>query len=111
MNTPAQDTAHFQLTATTGMPTEYVPAPASDTAQYSVTVHTSDLSGAGTDCSAYIVVYGQRGDTGKQGLEAAGGAFGRGSVERCSVQGHNVGKMLYICVGHNDDGVSPRLKC
>ncbi len=108
IDTVPHNTSHFQLTSTTSMPAQHSVQKASDT-QYTVTVHTSDLSGGGTDCNAYIVVYGQQGDTGKQGLKAAAGAFGRGSVEGCSVQGHNVGKMLYICVGHNDDGVCCRL--
>jgi len=108
IDTVPHNTSHFQLTSTTSMPAQHSVQKASDT-QYTVTVHTSDLPGGGTDCNAYIVVYGQQGDTGKQGLKAAAGAFGRGSVEGCSVQGHNVGKMLYICVGHNDDGVCCRL--
>ena len=99
------DTSRFQLTSTTSVPAQHSVLKASDTAQYSVSVHTSHLAGSGTDCTAYIVVYGHQGDTGKQGLKAAAGAFVRGSVEGCSVEGHNVGKMLHICVGHNDDGV------
>ena len=73
-------------------------------AQYTVTVHTSDLPGAGTDCSAYISVHGRDGETGKQELRADGRGFARGSVEMALVQGRNVGQMLYICVGHNDEG-------
>lgn len=73
-------------------------------AEYSISVHTSELPGGGTNCSAYIVVHGRQGNTGRQGLQAAGGDFGRGSTEKCLVQGQNVGQMLYICIGHNDDG-------
>ena len=109
VETVPYDTLRFELTATTSTPAQHSVLKALDTAQYTVTVYTSDLPGGGTDCSAYIVVYGQQGDTGKQGLKAAAGAFGRGSVEGCLVQGHDVGKVLYICVGHNDDGVCCRL--
>lgn len=72
-----------------------------DMAQYTVTVYTSNLPAAGTDCTAYIRVHGQNGDTGKQGLQ---GPFARGSVKTALVEGLNVGQMLFICVGHNDEG-------
>ena len=75
-----------------------------DLAQYIVTVYTSDLAGAGTDCSAYISIHGKHGDTGKQGMTVDTGAFARGSVKTALVEGQNVGQMLSICVGHNDQG-------
>ena len=76
-----------------------------NTAQYTVTVTTSDLPGAGTDCTAYIAVFGDQGNTGKQLLEAAEGRFLRGSVQGCQVAAPNVGRMTHICIGHNDDGM------
>lgn len=76
-----------------------------NTAQYTVTVTTSDLPGAGTDCTAYIAVFGNQGDTGKQLLEAAEGRFLRGSVQGCLVAAPNVDRMTHICIGHNDDGM------
>ena len=78
--------------------------PTPNLAEYTVTLHTSDLPGAGTDCTAYIVVHGKDGVCGKQGLSPSGGAFTRGSVQTCAVQGQNVGRMLYITISHNDDG-------
>ena len=89
----------FDLTATT------VPAAAEkqDMAQYTVTVYTSDLAAAGTDCTAYIRVHGKKGDTGKRELQ---GPFVRGSVKTALVEGLNVGQMLSICVGHNDEGAT-----
>lgn len=87
----------LDLTITAVTPT----AEKREMAQYTVTVYTSDLSGAGTDCTAYIRVHGRKGDTGNQGLP---GRFARGSVETALVEGLNVGQMLCICVGHNDEG-------
>ena len=78
--------------------------------QYTVTISTSDLPGAGTDCTAYIVIYGLEGDTGKRALEAAEGRFVRGSVQACQVAGVHVGRMTHICMGHNDDGEFPPLE-
>lgn len=72
-----------------------------DMAQYTVTVYTSNLPAAGTDCKAYIRVHGKNGDTGKQELQ---GPFARGSVKTAVVEGMNVGQMLSICVGSNDEG-------
>ena len=96
----------FQLTASTTAATPYATAEKhdTDTAHYTVTVHTSDLPGAGTDCAAYISVHGSAGQTGKQALIGHGGAFARGSVETALMQGPDVGQMLHICVGHNDEG-------
>ena len=73
-------------------------------AMYTITVYTSDMAGAGTDCTAYISVHGKRGDTGKQVMTVGAGAFARGSVETALVEGPDVGEMLCICVGHNDEG-------
>ena len=69
-----------------------------------MTVYTSDLPGAGTNCTAYISVHGKRGDTGKQAMNVETGAFGRGSVDTALVEGPNVGPMLCIVIGHNDEG-------
>ena len=82
-----------------------VAAATSSMADYTVTVHTSDLPGAGTDCSAYIVVHGKAGDSGQQGLNPARGAFVRGMSQTCTVQGANVGRMQFIQIGHHDDGM------
>lgn len=71
---------------------------------YSITVYTSDMPGAGTDCTAYISVHGKGGDTGKQVMAVETGAFARGSVETALVEEPDVGQMLGICVGHNDEG-------
>ena len=96
---------HFHLTATTDA-APHDTAETQDMAQYTVTMYTSDLPGAGTDCTAYIGVHGERGDTGKQGLTVEAGAFARGSVVTALVEGPNVGQMLCVCVGHNDEGAA-----
>ena len=99
----AVEPPHFHVMATTDA-AAYATAERQDMAQYSVTVYTSDLPGAGTDCTAYISVHGKRGDTGKQGMTVEAGAFARGSVETALVEGPDVGQMLCVCVGHNDEG-------
>lgn len=76
-----------------------------NTVHYTVTISTSDLPGAGTDCTAYIVIYGADENTGKRALEAAEGRFLRGSVQACQVAGLHVSKMTHVCIGHNDDGM------
>lgn len=100
----AVEPPHFQLTAKADA-APYATAAKQDIAQYIVTVYTSDLPGAGTDCTAYICVHGKLGETGKQGMTVEGGSFGRGSVETALVEGPNVGQMLCACIGHNDEGV------
>ena len=97
----------FELTAAATSATPYATAEKHDTvmAEYTVTVYTSDLPGAGTDCAAYISVHGKAGQTGRHALIAQGGAFVRGSVETALVRGPDVGQMLHICVGHNDEGM------
>lgn len=81
------------------------PTVLANTAQYAITISTSDMPGAGTDCTAYIAISGDQGNTGKQVLSAEEGRFLRGIVQSCEVAGLNVGRMSHICIGHNDDGM------
>lgn len=78
--------------------------PGTDLAVYHVTVHTSDLAGAGTTCTAHIVVYGAQGDTGSHTLDAGKTGFARGSVETCFIEAPSVGPMERIRIGHDDRG-------
>ena len=86
------------------VPQPAVLQPGADLAAYHVTLHTSDLAGAGTTCTAHIVVYGAEGDTGAHTLDAGKAGFARGSVETCFIEAPSVGPMERIRVGHDDRG-------
>ncbi len=47
---------------------------------YRVLVKTGDTRGAGTDSDVFITVFGPKGDTGEQELDAAGNNFERNKV-------------------------------
>ena len=35
---------------------------------YTVSVHTSDVAGAGTDCNIFVILFGESGDSGERAL-------------------------------------------
>ena len=46
--------------------------------RYKVTVHTSDIRGAGTDADVFCAIYGERGTTGERVLDTSANNFERG---------------------------------
>jgi hypothetical protein len=54
-------------------------APTQSSTEYTVTVTTSDLKGAGTDANVFIILFGTEGDSGKRVLDTSKNNFERGA--------------------------------
>ena len=49
------------------------------TSDYTVTITTSDIKGAGTDASVFVTLFGTEGDSGRRALDTSKNNFERGS--------------------------------
>ena len=72
--------------------------------KYQIKVHTGDKRGAGTDANVYIILHGDRGDTGKRPLESSGNNFERGKIDTFGVETLDVGELQKITIGHDGSG-------
>uniref|UniRef100_A0A7S3VHN2 PLAT domain-containing protein n=1 Tax=Dunaliella tertiolecta TaxID=3047 RepID=A0A7S3VHN2_DUNTE len=73
---------------------------------YCITVHTSDLKGAGTDADVHVVVYGELGDTGERLLDnSKQNNFERGKVDTFFVTAPNMGPMKALKVKSSNTGL------
>ncbi|KAF5837533.1 hypothetical protein DUNSADRAFT_4226 [Dunaliella salina] len=73
---------------------------------YCITVHTSDLKGAGTDADVHVVVYGELGDTGERLLDnSMQNNFERGKVDTFFVTAPNMGPMKALKVKSSNTGL------
>ena len=69
-------------------------------------VVTGDLYNAGSDCNAYITIYGERGDTGPRDLRHRdGGSFKKGQEEIFRIEAVHLGPLKRIIIG--PDGSTP----
>ncbi|GMH36686.1 hypothetical protein BSKO_04559 [Bryopsis sp. KO-2023] len=75
-------------------------------ADYSVTVLTSNVRGAGTDSNVFMEIFGNEGKTKRFVLDRPGANdFERGSVDTFTLHGRNVGIMSGVLVGHDNRGL------
>ena len=66
--------------------------------KYFVTVHTSDISHAGTDADVLVELKGPNGTMGWTALpEQRGDPFGRGKVSEFTIEGTDVGEQIDKC--------------
>lgn len=67
---------------------------------YQIKIKTKDESGAGTDSSIYLNIYGTQGQTGNKQLNSliSGNAFGAGGTDSLSLTAEDVGTMTKISV-------------
>lgn len=72
--------------------------------KYRIQVHTGDKRGAGTDANVYIILHGERGDTGKRPLESSGNNFERGKIDTFGIETLDVGELQKITIGHDGSG-------
>ncbi|KAJ7338826.1 hypothetical protein JRQ81_012728, partial [Phrynocephalus forsythii] len=75
-------------------------------AMYEVHVVTGDLWNAGTEANIYIVVYGEKGDTGSRQLLKSKNPrmFLKGQTDVFSLEAVHLGKLRKIVIGHNGLG-------
>nr|XP_006814608.1 PREDICTED: lipoxygenase homology domain-containing protein 1-like [Saccoglossus kowalevskii] len=76
--------------------------------RYYVEVYTGDLDDASTQSSAYMTLYGKRGDTGVRALYKSmhnEDKFQRGQMDAFEIEAVHLGDIKHIIIGH--DGVEP----
>ncbi|XP_056146384.1 lipoxygenase homology domain-containing protein 1 [Lampris incognitus] len=74
--------------------------------KYLVSVFTADVKGSGTDADVFLTVFGEHGDTGERRLESDIDNFERGTEDKFTIDGPNLGKLRKITIGHNNRGSS-----
>jgi hypothetical protein len=72
--------------------------------KYRVSVRTGDKRGAGTDANVFIIIHGEKGDSGKRMLESAGNNFERGRVDTFGIELLDIGELNKITIGHDGKG-------
>jgi hypothetical protein len=72
--------------------------------KYRVTVHTGDKRGAGTDANVFIILHGEKGDSGKRKLESSGNNFERAKTDIFGIETFDVGELTKVTVGHDGSG-------
>jgi lipoxygenase homology domain-containing protein 1 len=72
--------------------------------KYKILVHTGDKRGAGTDANVFVILQGEKGDSGKRALESAGNNFERGKVDTFGIEVFDLGELKQITVGHDGSG-------
>eukprot|EP00873_Tetraselmis_striata_P010472 jgi/Tetstr1/430736/TSEL_020527.t1 len=85
--------------------------PRANLCKYKVAVKTSDVRGAGTDANVHIVVYGERGDTGKHVLDNSKDNFERNMLDTFFLEHADIGKIYKIKLGHDNAGMGAAWHC
>eukprot|EP00873_Tetraselmis_striata_P044032 jgi/Tetstr1/464296/TSEL_009098.t1 len=77
----------------------------SPTVQYRVQIKTSSFRGAGTAAKVYLILYGDRGNSGKHPLS---GSFARGAFSTFFITvPHSIGKIYKAILGHDNSSLTP----
>ncbi|GFR41097.1 hypothetical protein Agub_g1741 [Astrephomene gubernaculifera] len=72
---------------------------------YKVTVHTSDIRGAGTDSDVFLTIYGPNGDTGERLLDNSTNNFERNKVDNFIISSGNIGAIQKIKIRSSGTGL------
>jgi len=78
---------------------------------YTIHATTGNCRGAGTDANVYIIIYGDKGDSGKQLLDGPLSAFERGCTDLFRVTCVDLGKIDHIRIGHDGKGIGSGWFC
>ena len=87
---------------------EEVVVEGADIVSYEVTVQTGKTSGAGTDATVHVTVYGENGDTGDRPLRKSGShlnKFETGNADMFTVQAADLGKLTRLKVWHDNNSM------
>lgn len=57
-----------------------------------------------TDANVFIILHGDKGDSGKRALESAGNNFERGRVDSFGIEAFDFGELTKITIGHDGSG-------
>ena len=69
---------------------------------WNVSVHTSDLRGAGTDANVFFVLYGDKGKSEEIELANESNNFERGNVDNFKVDAKDIGAVYKMRLWHDD---------
>ncbi|GLC44364.1 hypothetical protein PLESTF_000049800 [Pleodorina starrii] len=75
--------------------------------EYTITTHTSDIRGAGTDANVFIELHGDKGSMGDTRLDNATNNFERGRADTFKIRGSDVGALQRVVIRHDNSGVGP----
>ena len=78
--------------------------------RYKITVRTSDERGSGTDANVWIVVFGEKGDTGERKLDTSANNFERGVEDVFILEAPDLGEIRRVLIGHDNSGFGPGWK-
>jgi len=73
--------------------------------EYTVTVHTSDIRGAGTDSNVTIELHGDKGAVGETKLDNHQNNFERDRRDVFKITGSDVGEMDHVVIKHDNSGL------
>nr|XP_032809632.1 lipoxygenase homology domain-containing protein 1-like [Petromyzon marinus] len=77
---------------------------------YNIKVKTGDKRGSGTDANVYMVLYGEKDDTGKVNLKSSKtnkNKFERGQTDEFTLEAVDIGALKKIKIGHDNAGTPP----
>ncbi|KAG1666148.1 hypothetical protein FOA52_011559 [Chlamydomonas sp. UWO 241] len=74
---------------------------------YAVTVVTSNLHGAGTDCGVFLQIYGDKKASGQVLLGSSPGSFAAGREDVFTLELPHMGVLDKVMIGHDSKGVHP----
>lgn len=77
------------------------------TTSYHVGVKTGDIRGAGTDANVYLILFGDKADTGKLQLRQAENTkdkWERGRTDMFTLEAMDIGKVKKVIIGHDGKG-------
>ncbi|XP_061409799.1 lipoxygenase homology domain-containing protein 1-like isoform X3 [Lethenteron reissneri] len=76
---------------------------------YNIKVKTGDKRGSGTDANVFMVLYGEKDDTGKVNLKSSKtnkNKFEKGQIDEFTLEAVDIGALKKIKIGHDNAGLS-----
>ncbi len=80
------------------------PTPVIGGVDYKIEVVTSELKGAGTNAKVFVIMYGEKDDSGKIVLPAKKEHFEKGKTDLFEIKAKDVGTIKKLRIGHDNSG-------
>jgi len=78
---------------------------------YEISVVTGKNHGAGTDANVFVIMSGDKGDSGKYFLESGKNNFERAQTDKFAITCVDLGDLKNIRIGHDNSGIGPGWFC
>ncbi|XP_074641254.1 lipoxygenase homology domain-containing protein 1-like [Tubulanus polymorphus] len=81
-----------------------------ETVEYTVITHTGNDEYSGTDAQVYVILHGEKWDSGKRFLlisQEEGTRFETGKVDKFSIEAVGLGELSKLTIGHDGGGQAP----